>query len=127
MTANDATRRDMPTRAMQTADPASLAGPRNMAARAGDATVASPVKRSFSIAGHKTSISLEGPFWDALREAALSEGLSMAELVRRIDTTRDGGNLSSAVRVWLLAYYRSTPDAANGSPVVADDGATRRA
>ena len=66
-----------------------------------------PTKRSFSIAGHKTSISLEAPFWDSLREIAVAERVSMAELVRRIDTGRDGVNLSSAVRVWLLAHYKT--------------------
>ena len=76
------------------------------AARPG-AVAMRPVKRSFSIAGHKTSISLEAPFWDCLREVAAGESVSMAELVRRIDSTRDGANLSSAVRVWLLAYYKA--------------------
>ncbi len=70
-----------------------------------------PVKRSFSIAGHKTSISLEAPFWAALREVAATERVSMAELVRRIDGGRGGANLSSAVRVWLLAYFRARGEA----------------
>lgn len=63
---------------------------------------ARPVKRSFSIAGHKTSISLEAAFWDALRDAAVREGTSLAGLVQRIDQCRGGAGLSSAVRVWLL-------------------------
>ncbi len=66
-----------------------------------------PVKRSFSIAGHRTSISLEGPFWTALKDAAAREDVAMASLVARIDEGRDGASLSSAVRVWLLHYYRS--------------------
>jgi predicted DNA-binding ribbon-helix-helix protein len=66
-----------------------------------------PVKHSFSIAGHKTSISLEAPFWEALKEAARSEGLSLAALINRIDRERDGAGLSSAVRVWVLVYFRS--------------------
>ena len=65
-----------------------------------------PVKRSFSIKGHPTSISLEAPFWDALKEAAARERLPLAALVARIDAERNGAGLSSAVRVWLLAYYR---------------------
>jgi predicted DNA-binding ribbon-helix-helix protein len=67
---------------------------------------ARPVKRSFSIAGHKTSISLEAAFWDALREAAARENLPLARLVQRIDQGRGTAGLSSAVRVWLLADAR---------------------
>lgn len=66
-----------------------------------------PVKRSFNIAGHRTSISLEAPFWAALKHAAARERVPVAQLVARIDTGRSGANLSSAVRVWLLDYYRS--------------------
>lgn len=65
-----------------------------------------PVKRSFAIKGHATSISLEAPFWDALREIAARERLPLAALVARIDAERGEAGLSSAVRVWLLAYYR---------------------
>ncbi|MBO6636054.1 ribbon-helix-helix domain-containing protein [Parvibaculum sp.] len=61
------------------------------------------VKRSVTIAGHRTSISLERPFWDALKERACSEKTSVNELVRRIDTARGGkGSLSSAIRVYIL-------------------------
>ncbi len=66
-----------------------------------------PIKRSFSIAGHRTSISLEAAFWAALQDAAARERLPVAQLVARIDGDRDGASLSSAVRVWLLHYYRS--------------------
>jgi predicted DNA-binding ribbon-helix-helix protein len=66
-----------------------------------------PVKRSFSIAGHRTSISLEAPFWMALKDAAAREQVPLAQLVARIDEGREGASLSSAVRVWLLRYYRS--------------------
>jgi predicted DNA-binding ribbon-helix-helix protein len=65
-----------------------------------------PIKRSFSIAGHQTSISLEEPFWAALREAAAREGVPLARLIARIDRSRGEANLSSAVRVWLLAWAR---------------------
>jgi predicted DNA-binding ribbon-helix-helix protein len=67
-----------------------------------------PVKRSFSIAGHRTSISLETPFWIALKEVAARERVSMAQLIARIDNARHGCGLSSAVRIWLLDYYRTT-------------------
>jgi predicted DNA-binding ribbon-helix-helix protein len=66
-----------------------------------------PVKRSFSIAGHRTSISLEAPFWAALKDAAAREQVPVAQLVARIDGDRNGASLSSAVRVWLLGYYRA--------------------
>ncbi len=62
-------------------------------------------KHSVTIAGHKTSLSLEEAFWQALKEAAEGEGLSINALVRAIDRERDG-NLSSAVRVYLLARAR---------------------
>ncbi|HEX7775998.1 MAG TPA: ribbon-helix-helix domain-containing protein [Parvibaculum sp.] len=66
------------------------------------------IKRSVSIAGHRTSISLERPFWDALKEIACSQDVSVNELVRRIDEARDSdGNLSGAVRVYVLAHFRN--------------------
>jgi predicted DNA-binding ribbon-helix-helix protein len=67
---------------------------------------ARPQKRSFTIRGHRTSISLEAAFWDAMREVAAHEGLSLAALVARIDTDRGDTNLSSAVRVAVLAHFR---------------------
>jgi predicted DNA-binding ribbon-helix-helix protein len=63
-----------------------------------------PVKRSFTLRGHRTSISLEEPFWDVLREAAVHQGVSLAALVARIDESRDGCGLSGAVRIWVLDY-----------------------
>ncbi len=71
-----------------------------------------PVKRSFSLSGHRTSISLEAAFWEALREAAAEEGVSLALLVGRIDQTRGQAGLSGAVRVWVLDYYRRKTTAA---------------
>ena len=70
-----------------------------------------PEKRSFNIAGHRTSISLEAPFWDALKELAASEHISMAQLVARIDHARGKTNLSSAVRVHILGHYRRRTEA----------------
>jgi predicted DNA-binding ribbon-helix-helix protein len=60
-------------------------------------------KRSLSIAGHRTSLALEPEFWSALAAAAAKRGLSLTALVGEIDRAREGGNLSSAVRVFLLA------------------------
>lgn len=65
------------------------------------------VKRSVSIAGHRTSISLEEPFWEALREIAEREKLSIQALIGRIDAERGGQNLSSAIRVFVLADLRN--------------------
>ena len=65
-----------------------------------------PVKRSFTIAGHRTSVSLEAAFWDAVKAAASSEQVSVARLIGRIDATRGASGLSSAVRVWILQHYR---------------------
>jgi predicted DNA-binding ribbon-helix-helix protein len=65
-----------------------------------------PVKRSFTIAGHRTSISLEAPFWDALKAVAAEEKLPISRLIARIDSGRGASGLSSAVRVWILARYR---------------------
>lgn len=69
--------------------------------------VVRPVKRSFSIRGHRTSISLEQPFWEALKEAAARERISLAALIARIDERRGDAGLSSAVRVWILDYART--------------------
>ena len=59
-------------------------------------------KRSLSIAGHRTSISLEEPFWDALGRLAGERGLSGPALVSEIDRERGDANLSSAIRVHVL-------------------------
>lgn len=61
------------------------------------------VKRSVSIAGHRTSVSLETPFWEALGALARERGLSLQALVAAIDRERGRANLSSAIRVHVLA------------------------
>jgi predicted DNA-binding ribbon-helix-helix protein len=66
-------------------------------------------KRSFSIAGHRTSIALEPEFWRGLEEIAAAKGVSLAGIVREIDETRSITNLSSAVRLTVLAWYRDQP------------------
>jgi predicted DNA-binding ribbon-helix-helix protein len=63
-------------------------------------------KRSLSIAGHRTSIALEPEFWTALEEIARHRSLSLAQLIREIDETRTTTNLSSAVRIAVLRWYR---------------------
>ncbi len=65
-------------------------------------------KRSVTLAGHQTSLSLEEDFWRALKAAAREEGLSVNALIARIDRSRSG-NLSSAVRVYLLRRAQHRP------------------
>lgn len=63
-------------------------------------------KRSVVIAGHRTSISLENAFWEALRDLASARNLSVNQLVTEIDRNRQG-NLSSAIRTHVLLASRS--------------------
>jgi predicted DNA-binding ribbon-helix-helix protein len=63
-------------------------------------------KHSLVIAGHSTSVSLETAFWDALREWAQEREMSVAAVVAEVDAGRGEANLSSALRVRLLQYYR---------------------
>ena len=65
------------------------------------------IKRAIMIDGHKTSISLEDAFWSSLKEIAHAEGATMSELVAKIDETRKQGNLSSAVRLFVLDRVRN--------------------
>ncbi len=67
----------------------------------GDILSSKIVKRSVSIAGHTTSVSLEEPFWKALRTLAKTEDRSLAALITDIDERR-GTNLSSALRLYVL-------------------------
>jgi predicted DNA-binding ribbon-helix-helix protein len=57
------------------------------------------IKRSIALAGNKTSVSLEDPFWDGLHEIAASENIPVCTLIERIDTNRSIHNLSSAIRL----------------------------
>ncbi len=65
------------------------------------------VKRSIVIAGHKTSVSLEDAFWKSLKDIAVMRSQTLSELVASIDTERRHGNLSSAIRLFVLDHYRS--------------------
>jgi predicted DNA-binding ribbon-helix-helix protein len=66
------------------------------------------VKRSIVIAGHKTSVSLEDAFWDALKEIASERDATLSEVVAGIDSSRSQGNLSSAIRLFVLDHFRGT-------------------
>ncbi|MFB0487810.1 putative DNA-binding ribbon-helix-helix protein [Methylobacterium sp. OAE515] len=67
-------------------------------------------KRSVMIAGHRTSVSLEDPFWAALREVADARGQSVQALIGAIDAGRGAQNLSSAIRVFVLEAVRAIPE-----------------
>ncbi|MGL6182391.1 MAG: ribbon-helix-helix domain-containing protein [Aestuariivirga sp.] len=64
--------------------------------------MAKDLKHSLTIAGHRTSLSLEPEFWTALQKAAARRNLTIAGLVSEIDQSRADRNLSSAIRVWIL-------------------------
>jgi predicted DNA-binding ribbon-helix-helix protein len=65
------------------------------------------VKRSIVIAGHKTSVSLEDAFWKGLKEIASGRNMTLSDLVATIDGGRRQGNLSSAIRLFVLDHYRA--------------------
>jgi predicted DNA-binding ribbon-helix-helix protein len=65
------------------------------------------VKRSIVIAGHKTSVSLEDEFWNGLKEIVQKQKMTLAGLVGDIDVRRLHTNLSSAIRLFVLAHFRS--------------------
>jgi predicted DNA-binding ribbon-helix-helix protein len=64
------------------------------------------VKRSIIIAGHKTSVSLEDAFWRVLKDIAAARDMTLSDLVGSIDSKRQQGNLSSAIRLFVLDFYR---------------------
>ena len=70
------------------------------------------VKRSIILAGHKTSVSLEDAFWRGLKDIATNRRMTMSDLVSSIDLDRQQGNLSSAIRLFVLDYFRSRATAA---------------
>ena len=65
------------------------------------------VKRSIVVAGHKTSVSLEEAFWNGMKEISGIRNLTLSELVGEIDGNRQQGNLSSAIRLFVLDYFRT--------------------
>lgn len=90
-----------------------------------------PVKRSITIAGHQTSISLEPVFWDALGAAAAERSLPLNALVAQIDVERiaadDPPNLASAIRLWLFQDRTGAPEPGTGySRINALSGETSR-
>jgi predicted DNA-binding ribbon-helix-helix protein len=60
------------------------------------------VKRSLTVSGHRTSVSIEEAFWRRLKALAAARGRSLGAMIAEIDAVRDGANLSSAIRVYVL-------------------------
>ena len=65
------------------------------------------VKRSVVLEGHKTSVSLEDAFWRGLKDIAWSRRTTLSNLINSIDLDRERGNLSSALRLFVLNHYQA--------------------
>jgi predicted DNA-binding ribbon-helix-helix protein len=76
------------------------------------------IKRSIYLAGHKTSVSLEDDFWKALKEIARGRNMTLSELVYEIDAQRQTGNLSSSIRLFVLAFYTGKVSAKPGDEML---------
>jgi predicted DNA-binding ribbon-helix-helix protein len=63
--------------------------------------------RQLVVAGHKTSVSLEEAFWNGMKEISEERSMTLSELVGEIDTKRQQGNLSSAIRLFVLDYFKT--------------------
>jgi predicted DNA-binding ribbon-helix-helix protein len=83
------------------------------------------VKRSIIISAHKTSVSLEDAFWQGLKQIARSRGVTLSELAGTIDEQRRAGNLSSAIRLFVLGHFQAGhsdgASAAEASPHIATE------
>ena len=66
------------------------------------------VKRSVVVGGHKTSVSLEEAFWSSMKEISAERAMTLSELVGEVDAARQQGNLSSAIRLFVLDHFRSS-------------------
>jgi predicted DNA-binding ribbon-helix-helix protein len=84
------------------------------------------VKRSIIIAGHRTSVSLEDAFWACLKEIANNRKLTLSQLVASIDTDQRPGNLSSAIRLFVLDHYRGRNGDKLSTRSTANDGSNVR-
>jgi predicted DNA-binding ribbon-helix-helix protein len=82
------------------------------------------VKRSIVVAGHKTSVSLEEAFWNGMKEISGLRNMTLSELVGEIDNNRQQGNLSSAIRLFVLDHFkaRAVGGQAGGEPKQPDGG-----
>jgi predicted DNA-binding ribbon-helix-helix protein len=88
----------------------------------------SPIaKRSVVIGGRKTSVSLEEPFWSILKEICAHRGITLNQLVSAIDTNRQQGNLSSAIRLFVLDHFRSRVVGPTGLKVLPESSLVKTA
>jgi predicted DNA-binding ribbon-helix-helix protein len=65
------------------------------------------VKRSVVLAGHRTSVSLEDAFWEALKDIAATRRTTVSDMIGKIDSDRKHNNLSSALRLFVLNHYQA--------------------
>jgi predicted DNA-binding ribbon-helix-helix protein len=73
------------------------------------------VKRSIVVGGHKTSVSLEEAFWSGMKEISGARSMTLSELVGEIDANRHQGNLSSAIRLFVLDHFKNRSEG-SGEP-----------
>jgi predicted DNA-binding ribbon-helix-helix protein len=85
------------------------------------------VKRSVVVGGHKTSVSLEEAFWNGMKEISGERAMTLSELVGSIDAGRQHGNLSSAIRLFVLDHFKSRAAAPGGQPRHASSSAVHAA
>jgi predicted DNA-binding ribbon-helix-helix protein len=83
------------------------------------------MKRSVVVARHKTSVSLEDAFWRSLKEIAVGRATTVSALIGQIDGERERGNLSSALRLFVLDHYRARSSASDERPSAALPAASR--
>jgi predicted DNA-binding ribbon-helix-helix protein len=81
------------------------------------------VKRSVVLGGHKTSVSLEDEFFKGLKEIAGRRHMNLSDLIGSIDAQRQQGNLSSALRLFVLEFYRSQAAEKLGEEMLGEDSA----
>ncbi len=75
---------------------------------------ARPIKRSLTLKGHRTSVSLEEEFWHAFREIAEEKSLAINALAAEVDANRDfETGLATAIRLYVLAYYRTRSESSS--------------
>jgi predicted DNA-binding ribbon-helix-helix protein len=80
------------------------------------------VKRSIVVAGHKTSVSLEEAFWNGMKEISGLRNMTLSELVGEIDSNRQQGNLSSAIRLFVLDHFKSRAAGSTPAETKQSDG-----
>ena len=84
------------------------------------------VKRSIVVAGHKTSVSLEEAFWNGMKEISGIRDMTLSELVGEIDSNRQQGNLSSAIRLFVLDYFHTRAMAVDSAAVAPSASETNK-